>query len=172
MNKTLKTEIAVAAALIVIVLLSRFSSHLWNLTAVGGVALFAGSYFSKKNLAVGTVFLGLFISDLVLGFHNQMFAVYLSYAVIVGLGYFLHQNPSRLRIVGLAITGSVLFYIITNFAVWYSGLMYPVTAAGLLQSYMMGVPFFRAAVVADVVSAFLIFEMAAVLLPRTATKAV
>jgi len=37
---------------------------------------------------------------------------------------------------------STIFFVITNFAVWMSGTMYPLTMEGLLLCYTMAIPFF------------------------------
>jgi len=40
------------------------------------------------------------------------------------------------------VVSSLLYFLVTNFAVWYSGLVpYPHTAAGLAASYTAGLPF-------------------------------
>jgi hypothetical protein len=45
--------------------------------------------------------------------------------------------------VGAAVTSSVSFFVISNFAVWAaSPEMYPRTFAGLMMSYAAGIPFF------------------------------
>ena len=165
-----KYEIVVGLLLVALLVFSRLTAHLWNLTAVGGVALFAGAFFSKKSYAFLVVFTGLFISDLFLGFHDQMMAVYFSYALMSALGFLLTLKSSRGPIFLLSVTGSVLFFLITNFSVWYGGFMYPPTANGLMQSYIMGLPFFRNQFAADIVSALILFELAK--LPRSATSAI
>ena len=160
LQKTIKTEVVISLLLILTILASRFSSHIWNFTAVGGIALFAGAYFSKKSFSVFTVFAGLIISDYMIGLHSQMPAVYLSYALMIGLGLFLAHNPPRILSTLLACLGSILFYLITNFAVWSEGRLYPMTADGLIQSYVMAIPFFKAQFISDLVSAVVLFEIA------------
>ena len=41
------------------------------------------------------------------------------------------------------ILGSLCFFIITNFGAWLTLEMYEKNAAGLLQSYIMAIPFFH-----------------------------
>lgn len=160
LQKSLKTEVVVSIILILIILASRFSGHIWNFTAVGGAALFAGAYFSKKSFSVFTVFAGLLFSDLVIGMHSQMPAVYISYALMIGLGLLLATNPPRTKSALVTIGGSILFYLVTNIAVWLEGRLYPMTLDGLLQSYIMAVPFFKAQFISDLLSAGILFEIA------------
>jgi len=52
--------------------------------------------------------------------------------------YFL--DTILIRITG-ALTGALIFFLITNFGVWFGG-MYEASFNGLIQSYIMGLPFF------------------------------
>ena len=40
-----------------------------------------------------------------------------------------------------ALTGAAVFFIVTNFGVWFEG-MYQTNFQGLMESYIMGLPFF------------------------------
>ena len=164
----LKIEIVTSLILILLIVLSRLSNHLWNFTVVGGAALFAGAFFKNRALpgflaqyfAVGTIFLGLILSDLFLGFHSQIYSVYFSYALICGLGMLLSGKNSRPLTWLYSLTGALLFFLITNFAVWYNAFMYPLTWHGLMQSYQMGLPFFRHQLISDLISTTILFEVA------------
>jgi hypothetical protein len=147
-------------SLITLAVLSRTMSHSWNFTVLGGVALFAGAYFQNKTTSFVLIFLSLVISDAVIGFHNQMASVYLSYFLIVGLGTFLKTGSSRLNILGTSLLGSSLFFLITNFSVWFEGSLYPQNFHGLIQSYIMGEPFFRYQFFSDLLATVILFETA------------
>jgi len=67
-------------------------------------------------------------TDAILGFHSSMIWVYSSLFVI---GY-LQKGP---------IVSSLIFFIITNFAVWTSG-FYGYDIKGLITCYVMAIPFF------------------------------
>ena len=51
--------------------------------------------------------------------------------------------------IGGALGASVLFFIISNFAVWLSDPDYPLTWGGLLLCYEMAIPFFRGTLASD-----------------------
>ncbi|MBC7465317.1 MAG: hypothetical protein H7256_04940 [Bdellovibrio sp.] len=155
-----KVEWFVFLALVALVVVSRLTSHIWNFTAVGGVALFSGAYFSKKYFAVLVPLMGLFISDLMIGLHNQMLPVYFSYALIVALGCTLQVNSPRVRTAMTSIAGACLFFLITNFTSWMGNAFYAQNFEGLMNSYLLGVPFFRAQFASDVVFSLVIFEAA------------
>ena len=51
---------------------------------------------------------------------------------------------------------SVVFFAVTNFAVWMSGAMYPLTFEGLMLCYTMAIPFFTNTLVSTIVYASLL----------------
>jgi hypothetical protein len=91
------------------------------------------------------------VSDLLIGFYNpkMMTAVYLSFALVVGIGLYVRRKKSFSRILAGTFLGSVLFFLITNAAVWGFGTMYVLNLTGLLQSYSMAIPFFRNSLLGD-----------------------
>lgn len=155
-----KNTILVFLSLFLLIILSRWVSHLWNFTLVGGALVFAGSYFKDKKVSVLLMFLSLLVSDYIIGFHPQMLSVYLSFLIMTALGFWLQNNPSRTKIFGFSVAGSVLFYLITNFAVWFNGDLYPRTFEGLVECYTLAIPFFRNQFFADVIFTLGFFEAA------------
>jgi hypothetical protein len=135
--------------LIIIGVLSRLAPHPANVTAVGALAVFSGARYGRTKaliITVGTMF----VSDVVLGFHAVMWATYGSFALSVLLAHLLLRKQSLSRIAGVTLASSILFYLVTNFAVWFvPGSMYPRTLAGLLDSYIMALPFFRNSLIGD-----------------------
>ena len=138
-----------ALFLIAIGVLSRIMPHPANFTAVGGIALFSAARFGfGKALFVTTA--TMLISDLLFGFHAVMWATYGSFFLAVCLGTLLKGKTRGIRIIGLSSLSSVLFYLITNIAVWLApGSMYPKTATGLIACYIAALPFFRNSLAGD-----------------------
>lgn len=133
----------VLLTIIVAAAFTRLIPHWPNFTAIGAVALFGGAYFDKKYLSFAVPFAALFVTDLILGLHSTMWAVYLSFALIVVIGFNLREQRKLLNIGLSAVAASVLFFLITNFAVWLSSPMYPPTITGLVESYTLAIPFFH-----------------------------
>jgi len=127
----------------------RLIPHYPNFTPVAAIALFGGAHFSKRWLAFAVPLMALFISDLLLGFHGFMVPVYVSFALVVVLGTLLKDRVRFGNVLGATITGSLLFFLITNFAVWAGSPFYPQNFAGLLSSYTMAIPFFHAGLLGD-----------------------
>ena len=42
---------------------------------------------------------------------------------------------------GLSVASSVLFFFMTNYGVWATGIMYPQTTQGLFSAYLAAVPY-------------------------------
>jgi hypothetical protein len=144
--------------LIVISVLSRIVPHLPNMTAMGAVGLFAGSSYSlKKSLFI--ILSSLLVSDAVLGLHPVMWATYGSFGITMLLGRMLKKNHSWKFLGAMTFFSSLQFFIITNFAVWTTGLLYPKTITGLLDCYIMALPFFRNSLTGDLVYTFLFFGL-------------
>jgi hypothetical protein len=60
-------------------------------------------------------------------------------------------------IVLAAVTGSVLFFLITNFGVWLTDGLYPRTLDGLVICYAAAIPFFRHTLAGDAVYTIVLF---------------
>ncbi len=134
--------------------LLRLVPHPPNFSPLAGLALFAGATFSRRLAAVLVPLLVLFLSDLIIGFHETMAAVYASFVVVACLGFWLRGHTRSIGRLGLtAVTGSVLFFLLTNFAVWALQVkgMYPLTFGGLMTCYAAALPFFQNALVGDLV---------------------
>jgi len=147
MNK--KQKIILAAVLVILAVITRFMPHLWNFTALTAVALFAGNYLGPRY-AVAVVFFSMLLSDLFIGLYDfkLMFVVYGSFA-LVGLIPSLIKGKGMTRIFGMSLIGSTLFFLLTNWAVWYFGVMYSPDFSGLFSSYIAGLPFYRNAILGD-----------------------
>lgn len=165
-----KNNIILFAVLLTLAVLSRLVSHYWNFTVLGGVFLLAGAYFQDKKVSVLLMLSVMLLTDAVIGFHAQMPSVYFSYLLIVTLGFLLKPQSARFKVLGAAFVGSLLFFLITNFSVWYSGVMYPLTFDGLIQCYTMGLPFYRNQLIGDVLSSMVLFEVARHVLAPAAQK--
>ena len=122
--------------------LTRLIPHPWNFTPMLAVGIFSGFYFKQFYLSLFIVILSMFIGDLYLGFHSTMFFTYISLALAVVIGLFIkHFKFTEILFSGLA--SSVCFFIITNFGAWLTLEMYEKNFTGLLQSYVLAIPFFH-----------------------------
>lgn len=147
-------------ALITIVLAAsatRLMPHPPNFTSVTAIALFGGAYFADKRLAFLIPLSALLLSDVFLGFYPHMEFVYLSFALVVCLGFWLQNNRSLLTIVVATLASSILFFVLTNFGVWLFQSLYPKTLDGLLSCYVAALPFFQNSLLGDLFFTLVLF---------------
>lgn len=97
------------------------------------------------------------ISDLFLGFHSTMVFVYGSFLLTILIGRKIKENFTPLKLLLAALSSSILFFVTTNFGVWLVGDWYPKTINGLIESYVMVIPFFRNTVLGDLIYSFSFF---------------
>ena len=140
-NKNIKNYF-LPICLILVLSFSRLIEHPWNFTPILAVGIFSGFYFKNFILSLFIVVFSMFLGDLYLGFHSTMFFTYISLAVAVVIGLFIkHFKFTEILFSGLA--SSVCFFIITNFGAWLTLEMYEKNFTGLLQSYVLAIPFFH-----------------------------
>lgn len=144
--------------LILLAAFSRLLPHPPNFTPIAALALFSAVYLDKKQAFLIPV-VALLLSDYIIGFYSGMIWVYGSFAAIALIGLWLKNHQGLLQTIGATLAGSVLFFIITNFGVWISWTMYPPTLVGLIQCYTAAIPFFRNAVLGDMVYVGVLFGM-------------
>lgn len=151
-------RIGLALTLIVGASLLRLTPHLPNVTPIAAVALFSGFYLTGRWSWLVPI-VALLSTDALIGWYELpvMASVYGSLALVGLLGYAVraHRNPAT--VVGASVAGSLLFFVITNAAVWAWGHLYPLTAAGLVTSYVNAVPFLRNTLLGDVGYTVLLF---------------
>lgn len=146
----------------------RVLPHEVNMTPLFALALFAGAQLKPLQasaLTLATVLL----SDLLLGFHNTMLFVYAGLMLAVGIGSLLRQKTGIALYAGASLATSLTFFMISNFGVWLVAELYPLTAAGLLQSYVMALPFLWKSVASDLFFTLLFFAVFATLGKRSPT---
>jgi hypothetical protein len=145
---------------------TRLLPHPPNLTAMTALALFGASHFHDRRLAVGIPLLVMALSDLVLGLHwnwdfravqGHMWVQYASFLGIVAMGFLLRESRGALRVGTVALSSSVMFFLVTNLGEWAFQPWYPKTLEGLAASYVAGIPFFRNTLVGDLAYTALLF---------------
>jgi hypothetical protein len=139
----------------------RLIPHWPNFTPIAAIALFGGTFLKRKDLAFLVPVAAMLLSDLIIGFHSTMLPVYLSFIAIVAFGLILQRRLTIVNTLSASLAASILFYLVTNFASWTSGLMpYPMNAAGLMQSYIAGLPFLFNGILGDLFYTSVLFGAA------------
>jgi len=141
----------VAIVLVALGAIVRMFPHPPNIAPIAAVALFGGLYLPRR-FALTVPVLAMLISDAVIGWYSLpvMVSVYVSFLAVGLIGLAVRTKKSFWTVAGGTLTGSVLFYLVTNFAVWAFGHMYPHTVSRLLESYYLALPFFRNTLIGNV----------------------
>lgn len=166
-----KQHILLAVALVILAALSRLVDHPMNFTPITGIALFSAFAFEGKWKLI-IPFSAILLSDLALeltqgiGFHNGTAIVYGSFALMIGLGYLIIKKANLMNITLGTVAASTLFFLITNFALFYpevttaNGLQgYPHTFEGIIAGYTAGIPFFKNMLIGDLIFTGIIFSV-------------
>ena len=157
-----KHSVYFGLGLIILLALSRLIPHPPNFTPILGMAVFSGAIINKKIVAYLVPLAAMLLSDLYLGFHSGMPIIYFTLAICVLIGTFIESRVTILNSI-LGITAGVLvFYLITNFTVWYGSGMYENSFSGLITCYVMGLPFLQNTFISSLIygmGAFLIYEV-------------
>lgn len=151
-------ELAIALLFVFLGVSLRLLPHTPNFAPIAAISLFAGVYLSRKTALVLPL-AAMIISDIFLGFYETklMLFVYGSFLLNVILGFWVKKRKKWPTIFGSSLLGSLLFFLLTNFAVWAFTAWYPPTFAGLIQSYVMALPFFRNTLLGDIFYTVLFF---------------
>ena len=135
MNKLIIPLIILMAAI------TRLIPHPPNFTPIIAMGLFGGAYIQNRSLAVIIPIGAMFLSDLILGLHGTVYWVYGSLLLVTVLGMIIINKVTIRNCTAAALSGSFLFFLITNFGVWLSSSYYPNNIDGILICYTMALPF-------------------------------
>ena len=136
----------------------RVAPHPWNFAPIGAIALFGGAHFERRFLAITIPLVTMFIGDCFIGYHSLMPVIYATYALIALLGTLLRERRTSVTAIGGSVlASSVIFYVVTNFAVWQMGTTYAKTTAGLVTCYVAAIPFFGNTLVSDALFTAILF---------------
>jgi len=114
--KTFTPRFFVALSVILVAAVLRLLPHWPNLTPIAAMALFAGTYIDKKQYAFAIPIAAMFISDLFIGLHSNIPAVYLGFAITVLIGMAIRKRVNVGTVLFASVGSSVIFFLITNFS--------------------------------------------------------
>ena len=151
--------------LILIISFSRLIPHPPNFTPLIAVAILSGHFFKNLYISITIVLISVFLTDIILGFYPSMLILYLSLVIIVLSFHRLinYINFKNLFLYGLS--GSIIFFIFSNFGVWMFGGLYDKNINGFLECYLMAIPFFK-----NTVASTLLFSYATLAAYRTSNN--
>jgi hypothetical protein len=172
-DTTLRTDALVVLFLIGLAAAARLLPHTPNFMPLTASALFAGVIVSRRSLALLVPVAAMLISDLALGFDDWRIAVadYVALTLPVGIGILGRRYRLPRVLVPAALASSLLFFAVSNFAVWVFSGMYSHDLAGLTQCFVLALPFLKYTMAGDLAWVAVLFG-GALLVQRLAPKAV
>ena len=147
-------------SLILILALARLIPHPPNFTPIIAVAIMSGYFFKNINLSFLVLLVSMFISDLFIGFYENVIFVYLSLLLIT---FVFHKIINKINFKNLFVygfVGSLIFFIISNFGVWALGspgvydIAYEKNLNGLVECYILAIPFFGNTFLSTIIFAY------------------
>ena len=143
------------AAILIIGILSRLVWHLPNFSPVYALVLFSGAYLDKRLSIILPVGL-MMITDLIIGVYPGIAFTWLGMALIALVGWRLREKRNFKNVAGMSLLASVVFFVVSNLGVWILGRLYPLTLQGLMDCYVMAIPFFKNTLISTVVYSLLL----------------
>ncbi len=128
--------------LILILALSRLIPHPPNFTPIIAVAILSGYFFKNLYFSFLVLIASMLIADFFIGFYDNMYIVYLSLMLIAFTFYRFGSKLNYKNLFLLSLFGSLIFFVITNFGVWALGNLYEKNLKGLIDCYILAIPFF------------------------------
>ena len=141
-----------AYLLLLVAVISRLLPHAgWlNFTAVGGALLYFGARRSWREMLAPLAVLMATDYCLTAYVYHYTFrwqgyvTTWVWYLAAMLLGQILlSARTTFARVSAGALLGPTSFFVVSNYAVWASGGMYPLSFSGLVACYAAAVPFYR-----------------------------
>ena len=145
-------------------------------------AMFSGAVIKNKGWAFAFPLLSMLLSDVLYqvlflnglspypGFYDGQILNYLVMASVVIVGFFM----KRINVQNIALHSLMAptwFFLLSNFTVWIGSVNIPQTGSGLLATYVAGLPFYGACIIASIVFGAIYFGSYYLVLNRKFAKA-
>ena len=165
---TLRQDLLLALLLVVLCVVMRLVPHVSNFSPVAAAALFAGMTLGRRSLAIAVPLVAMLASDAILGGYGwkMMAAVYGALALPAVIGMLARHIRVAYVAIGGALASSLIFYAVTNFAVWALSELYTPDVSGLIECYVAALPFLKYTVAGDLFWSVALFGGAALLRRR------
>jgi hypothetical protein len=143
--------IKILLGILVVLSASRFIPHPPNFTSLLALSFYIPAVLGTRYIPA--VIISLLFTDLIIGIHSTMIFTYGS-VIIIGLISEYFNKSILLRISG-ALTGAVVFFVLTNFGVWLGG-SYGYSLVGIINCFILAIPFFTYSVISTLIFSIVI----------------
>ena len=124
---------------------SRLIPHPPNFTSLIALSFYVPALLGLRFIPA--MLIAFVLTDFIIGYHSGTHWTWGSVLVIGLVSQYFDKNIN-LRLIG-SLTGAFIFFLITNFGVWLSG-MYSLTTAGLIECYTLAIPFFTYSLISTI----------------------
>ena len=144
-------KLSICLGIFLALAVSRFIPHPPNFTSLIALSFYVPVIFGRQFIPA--IILSFAITDLVIGYHFGTFFTWGS-VLLIGLisNYF---RKSLIKRLSGALVGAIIFFIVTNFGVWISG-MYEYSFNGIISCYVAAIPFFAYSAISTILFSFII----------------
>jgi hypothetical protein len=151
--------LALVAFLIGFDVVARVIPHAPGVWPVAASALFAGRMLRVPALAVVVPVAAVVLSNWALPGDDWriVLLVCLATAVPAFAGMLIRRWRSAVPVIAAMVSCSLIFFAVTNFAVWAFGTLYPFTWQGLADCYVAALPFLDKTVIGDLIWTAVLF---------------
>ena len=166
----MKKNLFLIVLFIAIIIFGRILPHPYNFTPLIAVTLLSSYSISNKFLAIIIPVVGFWLSDLFMNnhiyagyfadftvFNSGMIWTYGAIVLVALMGSSFLNKITTGKVVLASLSGSTIFYLISNFGVWAFSPMYAKTLAGVVQCYSLALPFYGTSLMGDLVYCALLF---------------
>ena len=130
---------------------SRFIPHPPNFTSLLALSFYVPALLGTRYLPA--LIIAFIFTDFFIGFHSLLLFTWGS-VIIIGLISKYFCNTLSFRLIG-ALTGALIFFVITNFGVWLNG-SYGYSFQGFLACYTLALPFFAYSIISTLIFSVII----------------
>lgn len=169
--KKINLQFGTVTAIILLAAFSRLLPHPANFAPLGAMALFGAAHYKNRYMAVIIPMVSMFLCDLAITnlvysemyngfvlFYPGCLFTYLSLLLITCVGFLIFRQVSIGKIVIGSLSASVIFFLVSNFGTWISGMMlYTKDISGLISCYIAGLPFFKNTIAGDLLYSGILF---------------
>ena len=148
----MKKSISISLGIFLSLAASRFIPHPPNFTSLIALSFYIPAFLGMRYLPV--LIVSFAITDFIIGYHTGTHWTWGSVLLIGLMSHYFNGNFNW-RLVG-AFLGACIFFVVTNFGVWIAGNMYQLNLTGLVEAYVMGLPFFGYTIISTLIFSALI----------------
>ncbi|MGE7775840.1 DUF6580 family putative transport protein [Chitinophaga sp. NPDC101104] len=153
MKKESLSNAILVASLIFVTVLCRLATNyfeIYNFTAMGAGALFAGVILKDKKYAYAVPLVSLLLTDLFFYFFTdiqgiyggEMLFVYAGHMLVTFIGTRIRKVTTGRVFLG-AVASGLVFYLMSNMGTFIFRDLYPHTLSGLITCYWSAIPFYK-----------------------------